>query len=79
LADVDALVGAGEVEQARIAAEDDVAEGHGGGAAAEQGAVSEEQRDEPAVQLQDAVHDVRAAVAGEQGEGEEQQPGRAGR
>ncbi len=50
-----------------------MAEGHGRGAAAEQGAVPEEEGDQAAVQLEDAVDDVGAAVGGEQGEGEEQQ------
>lgn len=43
LGDVDALVGAGAVEGGLVAAEDDVAEGHGRSAAGEERAVSEEE------------------------------------
>lgn len=72
LADVDAFVGAGEVEGVAVLAEDDVAEGHGGGAAFEEGEVTEEEADEAAVDFEDAVDDLGAA-AGEEGEGEEEE------
>ena|SRR5687768_13049143 len=72
LADVDAFVGAGEVEGVAVLAEDDVAEGHGGGAAFQQGEVAEEEADEPTVDFEDAVDDLGAAT-GEEGEGEEEE------
>src|SRR6266513_1120621 len=64
LFDVDALVGASCVEEVTVAAEDNVAEGHGAGAAAEEGAVLEDPGNDAAVDFQDAV-DALGAAAGE--------------
>jgi hypothetical protein len=72
LADVDALVGAGVVEGGLVAAEDDVAEGHGGSAVGEEGAVFEEKGGEAAVDFEDAAVDAGAA-AGEEGGMEEEE------
>jgi hypothetical protein len=73
LADVDAFVRARGVEAEAVAGEDDMAEGHGGGAAFEERAAAEEQRDDAAVDLEDAVHDLRAS-AGEECERQEREP-----
>jgi len=72
LADVDALVGAGEVERMLVAAEDDVAEGHGGCAAGEEGAILEKKGGQAAVDFQDAM-DGAGAAAGEEGGVEEEE------
>jgi len=80
LADVDAFVGAGEVEGELVAAEDDVAEGHGGCAAGEEGAILEKKGGQAAVDFKDAVDDACTA-AGEEGgvEEEEAEEGGGGR
>ena len=72
LANVDALVGAGPFEGVAVLAEDDVAEGHGGCAALEEGEVAEEDSDEAAVDFEDAIDELGAA-AGEEGEGDEEE------
>ena len=72
LADVNALVGASEVERFLVAAEDDVAEGHGGGAAGEEGAILEKKGGEAAVDFKDAVDDA-GTTAGEEGGMEEEE------
>src|SRR5688500_1362880 len=72
LADVDALVAAGELEELSRAAEDDVAERHGGGAALEECEVAEEERGGAAVEFEDAVAPLRAAAGEERGEEEQE-------
>ena len=72
LADVDAFVGAGEVQENLVAGEDDVAKGHGGGAAFEEGEVFQEEGGEAAVEFENAAVELGVA-AGEHGEGEEEQ------
>lgn len=66
LADVDVFVVAGPVEGLLVAAEDDVAKGHGGCAAGEEGGASEEEGDQAAVDLDDAADDAGFS-AGEAG------------
>src|SRR4051812_21385366 len=62
LADVDALVGAREVERELVAAEHDVAQRHRAGAAAEQGEAAEEHLDDAAVQLEHPVDHLMPAA-----------------
>jgi len=78
LADVDAFVGAGPVEALLVAADDDMAEGHRGGAAAQGSASAEEEMDEPAVNFEDAFMHPRLA-AGEQSQRGHDQPQRSRR
>lgn len=72
LADVDVLVVAREVEAGLVLGEDDVAEGHGGGAVGEGDAAAEEEGGEAAVQFEDAAGKLGLA-AGEADEGKEDQ------
>ena len=72
LADVDALVGAGLVEDVAGAADNNVAESHGGSAAFEKGAVFEEQADKAAVDFDHALDETETATA-EQGQRDKQQ------
>jgi hypothetical protein len=65
LADVDAFVGAGEVEGGGADAEDDFAEGHGECAAFEEGGVLEEPGDPPTVDFDDAGVAFPAGAEGE--------------
>src|SRR5437763_8932515 len=68
LFDVDSLVGTRGIEQKAVATEDDVAEGHGAGAAFEEGAARQEPGDDAAVNFEDAIDEARSA-AGEEREG----------
>jgi hypothetical protein len=75
---MDAFVFAGLIEELAVAAEDDVAEGHGGGAAGKPAAddALEEEADKSAVDFEDAVDDLAATAGEKSGQQEEEPDGR---